>query len=763
MRTWLKVIRDLRATRGRVLLMVLALAAGLTSLGTVLSMRSVLKQEMARNYLETVPASATFDLGERGPSPELLERVRERPEVEHAELRATRVGRWRRPGERWGRALVFVAPSWAEAKIARVRPSSGVREPELGQALVERDALRGMGLEQGDRFELALAPDRQVTVEIAGVVHDPALPPASTEQAAFVYLSPATLAQLDPGAELTELRVLVADDPLDARSVDAQVASLGRWLRPQVEVHEVRVPPPGEHPHEAPSQGVLLVFTIFSSLTVVLSGVLTASLLSVVLARQVREVGVMKTLGASAARIRLGNVGMLAIVSVLALLVSVGPTMVLARGGIDMVARLLNIDVATYMPEPHVPVVVVVVGLLLPLLTAAPIVLRASRISVRRALGEQGVVVPSPGRGRWLARAPRLIKAALVSAVRRPRRLVLTVGLLGVAGGLVVSATSVAAAWQGLVDRVPAERRYAVELRLATSPERVPAGAERWGVAAAALVEEGLPWSTTYPDGGHGSLQLVGRPSQTTLVEPRLRSGRMPSEPGEAVVNQLAAARMESPVVGGSLELVVEGQSHTWTVVGVVEEVAAPASVYVSDEDFVAASGESLRVLRVPPGVDIGGLPVVQAVPVELLATAMAEHVVVLIRSLLALAVLMAVVGVLALSSALSTSVLERTRELAVLRAVGARPPQIRGLVVVEALVAAVLSLPVVLLVAAPTSMLVGRTVGLLAFELPLPLVLDWSMYGIWSAVVLALAAIAALLPARAAGRLAIHEALSRV
>ena len=48
---------------------------------------------------------------------------------------------------------------------------------------------------------------------------------------------------------------------------------------------------------------ILLLFLVFSLLTLVLSAVLVSTSLSTVMARQVREIGVMKTIGASAAQV----------------------------------------------------------------------------------------------------------------------------------------------------------------------------------------------------------------------------------------------------------------------------------------------------------------------------------------------------------------------------------------------------------------------------------------------------------------------------
>lgn len=270
---------------------------------------------------------------------------------------------------------------------------------------------------------------------------------------------------------------------------------------------------------------------------------------------------------------------------------------------------------------------------------------------------------------------------------------------------------------------------------------------EPWGFAPVTIAtESGLPLSRTYPDGGHGSLTMVGVPDDTRLIDFELRSGRWlrSGEPDSVVLNQLAAARIGPDPVGREVELVVEGRRARWTVVGVVEEVAAMATAYVSSAAFVDRTGQEPRGLRiaVSAGHDprdtraaivrierqlaASGVGVTASVPLELVYNAMAEHVVVLIWSLLGLALLMAFVSALALGANMSTSVVERAREIGVLQAIGARSAQILWMVLIEGLFVTLLSLPFTLLIAIPLSAIVGHVVGVLSFAIPLPLDVSW-------------------------------------
>ncbi len=794
MRPFTKLLRDLWATRGRMAFMVLALAAGLTSMGGVLAIRGVAQREMVRNYLETVPASVVFDLGEQGLDDDLLKALRARPEVAAAERRATRTARWRRPGSKeWGRALLFIAEDFSDQRLALLIPERGERSPQADAVLVERSAMGVLDAGIGDRVELITEAGRPAIVQIAGVVHEPALAPAVQEQAGYFYGSPGLLARLGEPIVLNELRVLVADDPLDLASVDAQAETLGAWLVAQgVPVHEVRVPPPGRHPHQAPSEAILLLFAIFAGLIVLLAAILSASLLAITMARQVREIAVMKTLGASNGEIRRIYGLMVGIVAAAALVVSILPTWAIGHAGVRAISNLLNFDIVDASVPAWVFVVQVATGLALPMLAAAPAILGASRVSVREAMNDHGARIPGAGLERWVGSLEnRVLQAGLRNALRVPRRLLLTISLLAFGGGLFVGTLSLTDAWEATIDQVLVTRHYDLELHLAEAVDSTAIAAlgdvervETWGFVPVTMASEsGLPLSRTYPDGGHGLFQLVGAPADTELIDFKLKSGRwlLPTDRDAIVLNQGAAARLGANPIGQRFDMVIEGHNVSWQVIGVVEEVAAPATAYVTTTAFTERTGEPLRTIRMLTGAGDdpaqalaarlrieaalaqANIRVASSIPLELLFNAMAEHVVVLIMTLLGLAMLMAIVSVLALASTMSTSVVERTREIGVMQATGARPVQVRRMVLIEGLFVTLLSLPFSLLIAVPLAVGVGEIVGRLSFGLPLPLDISWLAMAGWSVGVLCVAALGSLAPARVATKLTVREALGHV
>jgi putative ABC transport system permease protein len=138
--------------------------------------------------------------------------------------------------------------------------------------------------------------------------------------------------------------------------------------------------------------------------------------------------------------------------------------------------------------------------------------------------------------------------------------------------------------------------------------------------------------------------------------------------------------------------------------------------------------------------------------------TAIFEVIIVL---LLIMAFLLAVIGGLGLMGTMSINVLERTREIGVMRAIGASNRSVRRIFIVEGIIIGVMSWLVGTMLAYPLSKLLSDLIG--RQFLNAPLVYTFSLTGvfIWLALVVVLAALASFLPAWNASRLTVREVLA--
>jgi putative ABC transport system permease protein len=128
---------------------------------------------------------------------------------------------------------------------------------------------------------------------------------------------------------------------------------------------------------------------------------------------------------------------------------------------------------------------------------------------------------------------------------------------------------------------------------------------------------------------------------------------------------------------------------------------------------------------------------------------------------MLVMAILAAVVGSIGLMSTMSINVVERGREIGVMRAIGARSPTIAGIFVAEGVLVGVLSWLFAVPISYPGAQVFSKQVGITVFEFPLDFCYPVSGLLLWLAIVVVLSTLASLWPALRAAKVSVREALA--
>jgi putative ABC transport system permease protein len=311
-------------------------------------------------------------------------------------------------------------------------------------------------------------------------------------------------------------------------------------------------------------------------------------------------------------------------------------------------------------------------------------------------------------------------------------------------------------------------------MRLAKVAESVPGvtRAELWDQRAAQLALQGE----------EREVYLWAVPADSVLFTPRIVSGRglQPGD-GRAILLNSKIAADEGIDVGDEIELTIGDRESTWTVVGLILHVnnlqrdnfvpfdalaretgnvnRGVLLMVQSKEHDAAAHKELTRALR----------EAYEARHMELVVTQSAGEVrqtnkavfSTITYLMLAMTVLAAVVGSIGLMSTMSVNVVERRREIGVMRAIGATSVSILSIFVVEGMLVGVLSWLLAVPLSYPGARLFNNLVSTELFQIPLDF--DYSVLGIvlWLAIVVVLSALASLWPALSATQVSVREALS--
>lgn len=794
---YLKVLRDITSDYAKNAMLVLAIALGVFGIGCILGGYAVVRREMTANYMGTLPASATIELDDSIPR-RLVDSINQLPVVNEADRRATLTARMNVNGK-WYPILLFVIDDFNNLRISKFHRLSGEAEPALGSMLVERTALSMMEAQEGATITVKTRSGNPKSVRIAGTVHDPALAPAWQEQAGYGYITLATLHWLGEQQHFDQLKIRVAANEDSAPRITEQARTVSAWLEKKgYKVHEIQVPPPNRHPHQSQMEAVMTIFIVFSYLILILGSILVATSMATLMVKQVRQIGVMKTIGATSGQIAGMYLIMLVILCLVALAVGIPLSRLAASVLYSRIATLLNLELTDTGIPQWVPLLQIATGILIPLLVAAFPVVRGSRLPVRQAMDNYGVSQSGSIQASWFMRLTSLrflgetFLLSLRNVFRQRTRLAMTLGLLAAGGAMFMTALNVSSAWDANLSRIYTQRLYDLEIRLNNPMQANEAFAQLKKIGGVQQIEAGSfapvsiandgPYavSHTYPDKGHGSFTVLALPVPTQLLKPTVVEGHWLNTQSatDVVLNQLA--RKKGMKLGDTLRLSVGGKPTTWRIIGFTEDVGSAATAYVSTDalaKYIPPSGRSAmlriafanrdrafvktKINEVENRLEREQIAVRSSVPVWLLHNAIAGHMRILINSLMAMAILMALVGTLGLLSTMSMNVMERTREIGVMRALGATPNRIRNLIVWEGLTIGAFSILLAFVLSLLLSTYLGQFIGNMAFRTPLSLAISPVALGIWVILIVVGSYLATLFPARRANRLTTREALA--
>jgi putative ABC transport system permease protein len=215
-----------------------------------------------------------------------------------------------------------------------------------------------------------------------------------------------------------------------------------------------------------------------------------------------------------------------------------------------------------------------------------------------------------------------------------------------------------------------------------------------------------------------------------------------------------------------------------WRVVGVIREAFSPSTGYVPLSSVQPQSSPMVNSLRLAlDGADEDSIAAVKSSLDRNLerrgmrarsSTSKADtrfgfdqHMVMIYVFLIVMSVIIGCVGGLGLMTTMSLNVLERRREMGILRAIGATPRMVWAMVIAEGLVVGVLSWAIAAVLAWPVSKFVGDWVVGMLFHSGLNFRFEAVGLVIWLVVSVSLSAVASFLPAWRASRVTVREALA--
>jgi putative ABC transport system permease protein len=730
---------------------------------------------------------------------DFIHSVRSMPEVQEADARRNISARVEvAPGE-WKNINLFVLADYDNIRINKVSSESGAWPPPEREILIERAALSVIGSQVGDVIRIKLPNDTQREMRIAGLAYDPAQLPAHIDNTPYGYISFDTLEWFGESYGFNELYI-VSTNPED--KVWAQhVVNL---VKDKAEKTGYTIPlsitaEPGQLPMDELLQGILLLMGMLGVLSLFLSVFLVINTVSALLAQQKRQIAVMKAVGGGTLQILEMYLMMVISYGALSLIVAIPLGTAGARALSQALAAMFNFNLSTMQVPPQTYLTQTVIGLVLPVLASLWPFLSNLRVSAAEAMsgyimgrgrfGRNWLDLLLSGSNLWFARSLsiRPLLLSIRNTFRSKGRLALTLITLTLASATFVSVFNVRASlsqtvedmieWYNFDMLITFDRSYRSD-KVEQEALKVP------GIIQTDVWMQ-LPVRRVRPDGSESGMMYMFAPhvDESALIRsPAILEGRWLTPQDDNAVLVPSALFNDEPDlgIGKGIVLKIYGKEESFKIIGtfvgspfapivyanydyltrisnrVGQADALLVRTYESDAASVEAASEALEQHFEEIGLQVATLNTLPDERAQ--AEASFDALVVL---LLVMSVLLALVGGLGLMGTMSINVLERTREIGVLRAIGAPNRGVAQIFIVEGITIGLMSWILGGLLAIPMSQGLNQAVGVALMGAPLTY--SYSIQGlwVWFVVVLILSALASFIPARNASRLTVREVLA--
>lgn len=794
---WHKVWHDLWHYKVRTLLAVLSIAAGVFAVGVVFGMTDQLLSGMDAAHQAVTPSHLNMSLARFASAAE-IEGIRRVPGVLDVEPYTQIALEYRfAPDAPWKLGVVNLRQAWENQRMDVTQLRAG-EWPRRDKIAVERLSADYNNSKIGDTVSFKQV-DRIRSFPVTGRVRHPFVPPPQFGGQAFFFMSPEALEQFGiPKGKFGS--VLVRIEPYSEEYAREVATAIKERLANQgIGVAATFYQNPTRHWGRVFMEGINLVMQVLAVVSLLLSVILVYNTLSALIAQQTNQIGVLKAIGG-----RTWTIAQLYFVNVLvygflALCIALPLGVFLAWSITRSFLNLFNIDYDAFQYSRTALLLQLGAALVVPLLAALIPVLNGARITVREAIASYGL--GSDFGSNAFDRAVEKIGAkllpsqyatALGNMFRRKGRFILTQFVLVMAGTMFLMVMTLSSSMDYTLENFFAMRPYDVTAWLNNRPRasRVLDLAKSVQNISAAQVVLAFP-ATLRKQGAR--VQEAGLGTTVEGVDPRgnffserMVTGRwLAPDDEQAVVVTYDTANKNNFRVGEliTLDLGVYGKRE-WRIVGIYQPllagnfsgdvVYAPllalenatkqydrasrlvVRTNVHDEPASTYARDTLRDLAVERNISIAAFQTEAE-----LQRAVQSQFGLITFMLLALAIIVAVVGGIALMGALSISVVERTKEIGVLRAIGARTRTLLAMFMLEGvlqgLVSWTLAVLIAFVLAQPMADIMGKTI----LNLPLDFAYNWNAVFIWLGIVLVISILASILPARNATRVSVRDSLA--
>ncbi|HEX2914247.1 MAG TPA: FtsX-like permease family protein [Chloroflexia bacterium] len=773
----LKAFNDIRRRKVRSLLTITGIFVGVAGIVAIVATARNLEQAQRFNYSNASQDDMRWWAWNNTETTEYA--LAQLPNVAAVQRRASYVTKFR-AGPEWHDLTFYGYPDYSDVRVNKMEFVEG-HPPGKGEVAFEISA-RDLepDLKVGDEIIYRSGSDNtEKRLTISGFARSPAYPSAAILNFTVAYASEADVRQMLGISGDNEILLKIYD--MAQRDETRRLAE-DVFRKRNIQFGGYVGRDPNNYLGKQELDTLVLLLLIFSGIGLVISGFLVANTLSAIVTEQVGEIGTLKALGAVRKQVLQIYIYAALIYGLIGSALGIVAGFILGKILLGYLGSTVNFVVDNFFFQPEALLLGLIVGVGVTLVAALIPAWSGTAISVRKALGSYGIS-STYGEGwidRLLARirkVPPLVAMSLRNLARRKTRNLITFGVVALSCAAFLAAQSASASLERTITDLYGI--YGADGWVQFNNRLNDGFAERLKTVDGVEIAE--PWSKGRATVKASQTDLWGVPYDTQLYQKPVVEGRWfgPNENNVALATT-TLAQAKNIHVGDTIEIEVGKVTDHLLIIGLLEDNSKYLGSTSSGKLFTPKDTAE-RLLRHLGTADFFSLSFArhdkafvdqtmsevesqfkQFGPATLAAYSdkdSAQQITAILQLMLyAMVAIIGLIGAIGVINTLTLNVLERRREIGVLRSLGGSNVRLVQVFLTEGLMLGLLGFIVGLVLGYPLATLLVGFIGQSTF--PLNFVFDLRMVGLTLLFALALTAAASLGPALAAARVKISQTI---
>ncbi|PLR65944.1 hypothetical protein CYJ36_21305 [Bacillus sp. UMB0893] len=765
-----KAWRDSVQHKGRTLMIIFSISMCLIMIGTIIN--TSLQFNQAFNHTKEVTKEADLTVYTNSFTQDINPLLGRIEGVEKAETRFQTNARIEIEGERKN----FLLTSLPESNEGQIQKVNMLKQSGNEGLYIEETTMQNFSMSLNEHVKAGAAGDRLQDIQLGGVIADYSQIPASFSGQGYAYADQKTLMKLgiQPSQNMIYIKLTGQRDIKDiSREIESELKKDEIYVSRTVSEKQT------DDVRKAVVETVMILLLALGGISSILGIILVSHLFNRMFSQQTVELSVYKALGAtklyffkqfSFTIFMLGTISWLA-----SLLISWYVSSVFSN---ELIERL-NFTAVPYSFSLEIGLLLGLFAYVIPMISLIVPIWKVLRFPAARGLQR----ISGATAMKTKKKGSRYFSIGILSfrqVMTKKWQWATNVMMLSFGGAVIIACIALYSSLLGTIAQIQQFWDYDLEWTIENSMSQ----AELTQITQQANeLKTAEGWMIRNTEVGHDqkeavhNARLVALKENTELIKPDFKSGRWFHKENEVVVNQDIAEQMGKTIKpGDQIWLKAAGQEKQWEISGIIHGQLEGPAVYMDFEDYRKwTSSDHVNRLAVETtqeikkaANEIDGLFEKNGIAVQAFEKSEdrkerpKQIIGMVVFALFSTGALFVVIGVVNVMTTMSVNVLERKKEIGIIRSIGGSKWRVYGLFLREGILISVISWTFAVGLSYPLYLFLSKAIGQTLLNGSLQHV--FPLYGIWMwfGASLVTGAISGYFPSRKAVNQPLSELLVR-